>query len=347
MPTRIGPIMRDPTVTAPWLGRRPGRGARMMSRPMLGARGLRKSYGTRAALSGVDLEIARGEIVGLLGPNGAGKTTLVSILAGLIRPDSGTVIIGSIDALRHPHQARGLLGLAPQETGLYPTLTCRENLRYFAELAGLRGRELRGAVDGVAGALQLVDLLDRRAQHLSGGERRRLHTALALVNRPPLVLLDEPTTGADVRTRAQLLELVKELAASGSAILYSTHYLTEIEQLAASVVILDRGHVIARGSVGQLVAAHAANVVELTFEGPAPSHLASTHGALVEREGSVLRVHTNEPGKAAAAVFEHLGEHAAELRSLEVVQPSLETVYLELTGRRYQHDAMAESTDVA
>ncbi len=237
---------------------------------MLEARGLRKSYGARSALGGVDLDIAAGEIVGLLGPNGAGKTTLVSILAGLIRPDAGSVTIGSIDALAHPRRIRPLLGLAPQETGLYPTLTCRENLRFFAELAGLRRRKLRIAMDEVAAALQLTDLMDRRAQHLSGGERRRLHTALALVNRPPLVLLDEPTTGADVQTRAHLLHFVGELAADGAAILYSTHYLTEIEQLGVSVVILDQGHVIVRGSVEELVAGHDTNVVELTFTGPVP-----------------------------------------------------------------------------
>jgi ABC-2 type transport system ATP-binding protein len=314
---------------------------------MLEASGLRKSYGTRTALAGVDLEISPGEIVGLLGPNGAGKTTLVSILAGLIRPDAGTVLIGSIDALAHPHQARRLLGLAPQETGLYPTLTCRQNLRFFGELAGLRRRGLRSAVEGVASALQLTDLLDRHVQYLSGGERRRLHTALALVNRPPLALLDEPTTGADVRTRAQLLQLVRELAADGSAILYSTHYLTEIEQLAATVVILDHGQTIARGSVAHLVAAHATNVVELTFEGPVPPLLARAHGASVEAEGSMLRVRTHEPGKVTAAILADLGPRASELRSLEVVQPSLETAYLELTGRRYAHEARNGATRVA
>lgn len=319
----------------------------MTPRPMLEARGLRKSYGARPVLLGVDLDVAPGEVVGLLGPNGAGKTTLVSILAGLINPDAGRVTIGSIDALGHPHQARRLLGLAPQETGLYPTLTCRENLRFFAELAGLRGRELRGAVDSVAAALQLTDLLDRRAQHLSGGERRRLHTALALVNRPPLVLLDEPTTGADVRTRAQLLKFVQELAAAGSAVLYSTHYLTEIEQLNASVVILDQGHVIARGSVAQLVAAHASNVVELTFEGPVPPLPSSERGTSVETEGSVLRVHTHEPGRMTASILEDLGARATELRSLEVVQPSLENVYLDLTGRRPQHGVENGATHVA
>jgi len=314
---------------------------------MLEALGLRKSYGSRAALAGVDLEVAPGEIVGLLGPNGAGKTTLVSIVAGVIRPDAGTVCVGGVDALAHPHEARRLLGVAPQETGLYPTLTCRENLRFFAELAGLGRRELRRAVDSVAAALQLTDLLDRRAQYLSGGERRLLHTALALVNRPPLALLDEPTTGADVRTRAQLLQLVREIAADGSAILYSTHYLTEIEQLAASVVILDRGHVIARGTVAQLVAAHASNVVELTFEGPVPARLAGGPGASVVAEGSVLRVHTHDPGAATAAILADLGPRAAELRSVEVVQPSLETAYLELTGRRYEHDVLNGATHVA
>jgi ABC-2 type transport system ATP-binding protein len=314
---------------------------------MLEVVGLRKAYGTRTALAGVDLEIAPGEIVGLLGPNGAGKTTLVSIVAGLLRPDAGAVRIGTIDALSHPRQTRGLFGLAPQETGLYPTLTCRQNLRFFGELAGLRRRELRNALEDVASALQLTDLLDRQAQHLSGGERRRLHTALALVHRPPLALLDEPTTGADVRTRAQLLELVRELATEGSAVLYSTHYLTEIEQLGASVAILDRGHVIARGSVAQLMAATGANVVELTFAGPVPPLVASAHGASVEAEGSILRVRTDDPGKATAAILADLGPRASELRSLEVVQPSLETAYLELTGRRYEHETASGIAHVA
>ncbi len=318
----------------------------MTGRPMLEIQGLRKSYGTRLALAGVDLDIAAGEIVGLLGPNGAGKTTLVSILAGLIQPDAGGVFIGSIDAVAHPHQARRLLGLAPQETGIYPTLTCRQNLKFFAELAGSQRRQLRSAVDTVAAALQLTELLDRRAQHLSGGERRRLHTAIALVNRPSLVLLDEPTTGADVQTRAQLLHLVGELAAEGSAILYSTHYLTEIEQLGVSVVILDHGRVIVRGSVVELVTAHAAGVVELTFEGPVPPLAARAHGASTHTNGSVLRVRTQEPGRVMAAIIEDLGARANELRSLGVVQPSLESVYLELTGQRDEQGTTNEPSHV-
>jgi ABC-2 type transport system ATP-binding protein len=231
---------------------------------VLQIRGLLKSYGANVALAGVDLDVVAGEIVGLLGPNGAGKTTLVSIVAGLRAADGGSVQIEGVDALAHPHRVRPRFGLAPQETGIYPTLTCRQNLRFFAELAGLRKRGLDRAVESVAEALQLTELLERRAQHLSGGERRRLHTALALVHRPALVMLDEPTTGADVRTRTQLLELVADLAAEGSAVVYSTHYLHE--QLGASVLIMDEGRVLARGTVGELINAHAATADQPSLE---------------------------------------------------------------------------------
>jgi ABC-2 type transport system ATP-binding protein len=313
---------------------------------VLEVEGLRKAYGATVALDGVDLEVRAGEIVGLLGPNGAGKTTLVSIVAGLRGANSGRVHIGGIDALAHPHRVRPRLGLAPQETGIYPSLTCRENLRFFGELAGLRGRKLHAAVDSVAEALQLTDLLDRRAQHLSGGERRRLHTALALVHRPALVMLDEPTTGADVRTRTQLLELVTDLAANGSAVVYSTHYLNEIDQLGASVVVIDQGRVIARGTIAELIGAHAANVVEMTFAGPAPDLDANSLADRIDRDGSVLRIHTREPDAATAAILDCIGEQVRDLRSLEVVHPSLEAVFLELTGRRYEPAASEEVRDV-
>jgi ABC-2 type transport system ATP-binding protein len=313
---------------------------------ILSVRGLRKAYGSTLALAGIDLDVGAGEIVGLLGPNGAGKTTLVSIVAGLRRADAGSVHIGGTDALAHPHRVRAHFGFAPQETGVYPSLTASENLRFFGELAGLRGARLADAIDSVAAALALTGLLDRRAQHLSGGERRRLHTALALVHRPPLVMLDEPTTGADVQTRTQLLALVRELAANGSAVVYSTHYLPEIEQLGASVVIVDRGRAIARGPVSELVATHATSVVELTFDGPAPASVATgAPGDRVEREGAVLRVTTRSPDAATTAVIEQLGDDVRHLRGLDVSRPSLEAVYLGLTRPRYRPSE--EVADVA
>ena len=301
---------------------------------ILNVRGLRKAYGETVALAGVDLDVARGEIVGLLGPNGAGKTTLVSIVAGLRRADAGEVRVMGVDALADPHRARAHLGFAPQETGVYPGLSCRDNLRFFAELTGLRRRALTDAIDAVAEALQLTDLLERPAVQLSGGERRRLHTAIALVHRPPLVMLDEPTTGADVTTRTQLLDLVTELAAAGSAVVYSTHYLPEVEQLDASVVVIERGRAIARGSVSELIGAHAVSIVELTFDGPSPVIALDLPGDRIERADAVLRVHTHAPDRATTAVIEELGDAVRRLRGLDVVRPNLETAFLALTGRR-------------
>jgi ABC-2 type transport system ATP-binding protein len=227
---------------------------------------------------------------------------------------------------------------------VYPSLTARDNLRFFADLAGLRGRDRKAAMTAVAEALQLTELLDRPALHLSGGERRRLHTAIALVHRPQLVMLDEPTTGADVRTRAQLLDLVGELAAAGSAVVYSTHYLGEVEQLDASVVVIDRGRVIARGAVAELVAAHAANVVEMTFAGPAPAVTPVAGDDRIECDGSVVRVHTRH-SETVPALIEQLGHGATRLRRLDVRRPSLEAAFLELTGRRF--DTEEVTADVA
>ncbi|HWW44000.1 MAG TPA: ABC transporter ATP-binding protein [Acidimicrobiia bacterium] len=299
---------------------------------MLELRGVRKAYGDRVALAGVDLDVRAGSIVGLVGPNGAGKTTLVSIVAGLRRADGGSVRVAGVDLADDPARARALIGLAPQDTGVYPSLTVRDNLRYFAGLAGVARRERRARVESVAAALGLGALLDRRAAELSGGERRRVHTAMALVHEPPLVLLDEPTTGADVRTRAEILAMVRGLAARGSAIVYSTHYLHEIEELAADVAVIDHGRIVARGDAGRLVATHGGSALALTFVGGVPS-VACPDGAVVD--GSSVRISTDDPAATAAALLPQLGATAGRLRTLEVIQPSLESVFLQLTGRRY------------
>ncbi len=195
---------------------------------MLHIAGLHKSYGAEPALRGVDLDVGEGEIVALLGPNGAGKTTLVSIVAGLRTADSGVVEVAGIDALRRSKEVRRLLGIAPQETGIYPVVSVRQNLTLFGELNGLRRRDCRQRADEVAEALALTDLLDRPAGRLSGGQKRRVHTAIAFMHRPRLLLLDEATTGADVETRAHILALVRRLSEEGCSVLYSTHYLAEV-----------------------------------------------------------------------------------------------------------------------
>ncbi len=303
---------------------------------MLEVRGLTKAYGEKEVLRGVDLEARAGEIVGLLGPNGAGKTTLVSIVAGLRRADAGTATVAGIDALAHPAQAREVLGLAPQELGIYPVLSVERNLVFFAELAGLRGRTLRARVTDVADALGLTGLLGRKAATLSGGQKRRLHTAMALVNQPRVLFLDEPTVGADVRTRNQILEVVRHRAEAGCAIVYTSHYLTEIEDLAATVALLEAGRIIARGPLADLVARHGSPALRLTFEGPAPA-LAGFDAA-----GSVATLHTPDPARAAAGILGRLNGSTERLRSVDIVRPSLEAAYLALTGRRSNDDAAAD-----
>lgn len=303
---------------------------------MLSIRGLTKAYGDVVALRGVSLDVAAGSIVGLLGPNGAGKTTIVSIVAGLRRPDAGTVTVNGIDVVARPEQVRRMVGLAPQELGVYPTVTVRENLVLLGELAGLRGRRLAQRIDEVATALLLSGLLGRLVRTLSGGEKRRLHTAMALLHRPPLLLLDEPTAGADVHTRANLVQVVRDLAAEGSAVLYSTHYLPEVEDLQADVALVLDGRVIATGALKDLIAAHGAAAVELTFDGPAPA--LRLDGEPVTVDGSRLRIVTDDPTECAARVLGELRTGSHRLRSVELIRPSLNSVFLALTGRQYSDD---------
>ena len=302
----------------------------------LEVQGVHKAYGEVVALGDVSLRVARGDMVALLGPNGAGKTTLISIICGLRRPDRGWVRVAGIDVGSQPQQARAHLGLAPQELGIYPVDRVRHTLAFFAELCGLKGSAINQEVDFVATALGLDQLLDRKAGELSGGQKRRLHTAIALLNSPSLILLDEATTGADVESRAALLDLVTHLAAKGSAVVYSTHYLEEVEQLDARVVILDRGRIIAEGSVAELARLNGGKYVEMRFDG----HVPDLSGHDVTTEGSIARIRSEDPARELSSIFGSLGDNARQLQNVEVIGSSLESVFLDLTGRRYQEEGV-------
>jgi ABC-type multidrug transport system ATPase subunit len=220
---------------------------------MLVAEGLIKRYGSHAALDNFCLTVAEGEIVGLLGGNGAGKTTFVEVVTGLTRPDEGLLTLNGIDVLRHSRAARSRLGVSPQESALYPSATVREHLELFTSLAGLWGRRRRRAIPGVAEELQLTDVLDRQVGVLSGGQKRRVQAATALVADPSLLLLDEPTAGADPQTRAALLAAVRRRAAAGAMVVYTTHYLPELSELDASIAVARSGRIIARGDQATLL----------------------------------------------------------------------------------------------
>ena len=221
---------------------------------LLTANGLVKRFGSAVALDGFDLAVAAGEIAGLVGHNGAGKSTFARITAGLVTPDEGAVRIDGMDVSRAAARVRPILGLAPQELALYPTATARENLFVFAGLYGLRRGDARHRIEELADALALGDVLDRRVRDLSGGQQRRLQAGSAMIHRPRVLLLDEPTVGADPITRDALLAVVRAAARDGAAVVYTTHYLPELDTLGATVAVADHGRVVARGSRAELLA---------------------------------------------------------------------------------------------
>jgi ABC-2 type transport system ATP-binding protein len=310
---------------------------------VLNATGIEKSYGEIKALRGASLQVEAGTIVSLLGRNGAGKSTLLSVIAGLTRPDAGSITINGIDVLKHPAKASGLVGIAPQNTGIYPPLTVRENLEFFGELSGLKRADRRKRATDVAEQLGLASLLDRKASNLSGGEARRLHTGCALVHRPKLLMLDEPTVGADVSTRVQLIEAVKKLADEGAAVVYTTHYLPEVESLGASIVIIDNGVVLASGSKDELMAQHQLQGVEFSTSAELPSALIDSLGAesTGEREYRVIG------DLDLRSLIDGLGEHSSSLVSVEKLKPDLESMFLSVTGNSLTESTDAETTTTA
>ncbi|MCP4227346.1 MAG: ABC transporter ATP-binding protein [Actinomycetia bacterium] len=308
---------------------------------MLEARGIEKRYGKVVALRGADLDVGAGSVVSLLGRNGAGKTTLLSTIAGLLRPDAGSVLVDGVDVWAQPGAAASLIGIAPQETGIYRAVTVRDNLVFFAELAGLRRSARNRRVEEVAEQLALTDLLGRKATQLSGGEARRLHTACALVHRPRLLLLDEPTVGADVITRNQLIEVVRQLAADGAAVLYTTHYLPEVEALAAEIVVIDDGVVLARGTQRQLVEWYRCDGVEIEFDRAVDALPTGLQGERLNE--TRWRCGSSDD---VGYVTSQISPLDARIVSAELIRPDLERVFLAITGSTLEDDSTIEEETV-
>jgi ABC-2 type transport system ATP-binding protein len=251
----------------------------------------------------------------------------MSIAASLCRPDSGGVWVDGIDMLTQPGRGRGRLGIAPQETGVYQTLSVRDNLRFFGELVGIRHTAITRRIGELADAFGLAHVLDQPARLLSAGQMRRLHVATAILRRPPLLLLDEPTSGVDPATRAHMLELVKALAGDGSAICYSTHYLTEAEELGASIAIIHQGSIVVRDSLEALIDSHGQSAVELHFDGPPPP---LTDLGSAEMFGTTLRLRMN-CDMNMAELLSSLGDSLQRLQTVRMIQPNLESAFRAVT----------------
>jgi ABC-2 type transport system ATP-binding protein len=298
---------------------------------------VRYSYGKARAVDGVTFDVHRGEIFGLLGPNGAGKTTTISMISGLLPPESGRVLIFGQEASGGSGRSRARMGVVPQEIALYQELSVRENLRFWGRLYGLSGAVLEGAVSRALDQVGLVERAKERVSKLSGGLKRRLNLAVGLVHEPDLLLLDEPTVGIDPQARLRILDVVKAQAQAGRAVLYTSHYLEEAEQICDRLAIVDHGRVLALGTVAELR--------RLVGEGPVV-HLRGEVAAdqLLDLAGKLPGVTLLTSGDGAASfaasdavscasLVRELFASGSKVEDLRVTEPNLQSLFLKLTGR--------------
>ncbi len=307
---------------------------------MLEASGLRKSYGDLVAVDGVSLRAGKGETIGLLGPNGAGKTTTVSMIAGLVRPDAGEVRIGGRPLRGDTDEAKRAMGLVPQDLGLYEEMSARENLHLFGALYGMEGAGLKRAMDE---ALDLVGLKERardRVAGFSGGMKRRLNLASALLHDPQLLLLDEPTVGVDPQSRNAIFDNLELLKKRGKTLVYTTHYMEEAERLCDRLVIIDRGRIVADDTLQglhRLLPVKNLLVVELedgNGGGAWVEDLRRVPGVdSAELEGRVMRIGVRDLTGDSAGILGWFAERGHRFDHVASQRASLETVFLTLTGR--------------
>ena len=310
-----------------------------MPGPAVVADRLVKVYGgTVRALDGVSLEVQPGTVLGLLGPNGAGKTTAVRVLTTLLRPDSGRAEVAGIDVLADPAAVRRSIGLAGQYAAVDENLTGRENLVLVGRLNHLAGAYCRERAVQLLDRFGLTDAGDRQARTYSGGMRRRLDLAAALVARPPVLFLDEPTTGLDPRSRVDLWAVIEELIADGTTLLLTTQYLEEADRLATRIAVVDHGKVIAEGTSTELKARLGGTVVEVELADPgAARRLAGVLGGVGDGEpvpdGAMLRLATSTGPRTLTEVVRRLDAEGLVPLAIQLREPSLDDVFLSLTGR--------------
>jgi ABC-2 type transport system ATP-binding protein len=298
---------------------------------------LARRFDSFEAVRGLSLEISAGETFGLLGPNGAGKTTTLSMLSTLLAPTRGDVLVFGASVVGDPAEVRRRVGLAPQQVSLYPTLSGRENLEFFARLHGIAPAVRRERVDRLLDLVGLAPRRDDLVRTYSGGMQRRLNLACSLIHEPRLLLLDEPTAGVDPQSRENLFEAVQRIASEGTTIIYTTHYIEEAERLCDRIAILDEGRIVAMGTLHELLAlVGIGEVIEIRS-----AALARGGSALetlpevvkIEREEGVVRLFVKSAARALVVVAGVLRESGDEVESLEVYRVSLERVFMHLTGK--------------
>jgi ABC-2 type transport system ATP-binding protein len=300
--------------------------------------GLVKTFGPLRAVDGIDLEVGQGEIFGVLGPNGAGKTTALKMLATLLPIDDGHARVFGVDVAREPHRIRQLIGITGQYASVDEDLTATENLWLFGRLQGLRSADVRASARRLLAQFGLEDAADKPISQFSGGMRRRLDLAASLITRPPLIFLDEPTTGLDPRTRGQMWATIRGLVADGCTVLLTTQYLDEADQLAGRIAVIDRGRKVAEGTPDELKDSVGNSTLQVQLAPGADQELARQ---VVRRETGAEAVLTPGSGRmnvplgtadGAADVLIGFRQAGVPITSVNVAKPTLDEVFFALTG---------------
>jgi daunorubicin resistance ABC transporter ATP-binding subunit len=303
--------------------------------------GLAKQFGEVVALDGIDFQVPAGSVFGLLGPNGAGKTTAVRVLATVIPPDRGRAEVLGLDVQRDAEAVRYRIGLAGQYAAVDPNLTGRENLRLIGRLTQLPRRLIEPRAGEILDRFGLAEAADRPVRTYSGGMRRRLDVGAALMHRPPVLFLDEPTTGLDPEGRGELWSVIRELVADGTTVLLTTQYLEEADRLADRIVVIDRGRVIADDTPTALKSRLGSTVTELGMNSVgeaarAEALVSGLAGSRIERDGTTLRITSEEGARVLIEVLRRLDAEGVTPATLAVREPSLDDVFLALTGHHVE-----------
>jgi ABC-2 type transport system ATP-binding protein len=296
--------------------------------------GLRKAYGSKTVLDGIDLDVPAGTVFSLLGPNGAGKTTMVNVLTTLIKADGGTARVAGHDVATQTREIRKVIGVTGQFAAVDDLLTGAENLQLMADLHHLRADEGKRVVTSLLERFDLAESAQKLASTYSGGMRRKLDLAMTLVTRPQIIFLDEPTTGLDPRSRRTMWDIVRQLVADGVTVFLTTQYLEEADQLAGRIAVLDQGRLVAEGTPGELKRQVPGGYVQLRFSDAATLDAAARvlSDATPDQDELTLRVHGDGTAKSVLALLNRLDEYSIDVAEFSVHTPDLDDVFLALTG---------------
>lgn len=313
----------------------------MLKVNILNVQELGKSFGKFEAVKGVSFSVEKGESFSLLGPNGAGKSTTINMITGLYPPTSGSIQITGVDVIKNPKQAQKSIGVVPQEIALYETLSARENLKFWGRMYDLSGNALEKVVDEVLEIIGLTDRAKDKVSTFSGGMKRRVNIGAAILHKPEVLIMDEPTVGIDPQSRNHILETVKRLNNEGMTIIYTSHYMEEVEYLCERIGIIDHGELIACGTLRELresIGDRSRIIISLDNEGSHHLEISSLlEGLAVEKDilikDKLLTVFHKEPQAILSELIQLVTKDGTKITSVEIVEPNLESVFLHLTGR--------------